>query len=832
MGQSYKEQDDIGPYHLVQKLGEGGCGVAYLAEQSAPVRRQVALKIIKPGMDTKAVVARFEAERQALALMDHPNVARVFDAGATPAGRPYFVMELVRGSKITDYCDEHRLCVPDRLALFIQVCQAIQHAHQKSIIHRDIKPSNVLVAAQSGTAIAKVIDFGIAKATQGRLSDLTVFTLVDQFLGTPAYVSPEQTNPGSADIDTRADIYSLGVLLYELLTGSTPFDASKLNGDGLDRMRQRIRHEEPPTPSQRLGNLATEVLTHTAERRQSVPARLTKHIQGDLDWIVVRCLEKERTRRYQTANDLVLDLQRYLRHEPVLARPPSLAHVVRKFARRQRVMFAASVAASAFVIFAAAFAVVTSIQSQRIAAEQQRAEQQGTRAEAVSEFMLQIFDAAEPATSLGRDISARELLDEAGRRIRGDLRQHPEVRAQLLEAIGRSYRRLNQHEAAVAYLEDALRIRGQLPDPTGTKTGSVVIDLSIALRALGDLQRAQSVLVHALVIARDRKSDRTVIYGKLMLNLARVQFRLGDLTNARANLERSLGLLRQLLGSGHPEVADVLLQLGGVLIWQDELAAAERVSREANRIFSATRPPLHPERVTADTQLAYVLLLRQRIDEATPLLERSLIARTRLHGPESGEVASVLNSLGQVRVAQGRLDEAEDFLRRALRASERALGSEHNETAQTRTDLALLLAWLGKYREAEEHTRRALADFQGKLPPDHQLVASAEYVLGEVLLGAGRADEAETVLRTSMHRWERSRSPHWRVARTQSALGLALHRLGRSGEAEQYLTESYASLSTDHRADRIAREKARERVVRFYSDRGERQKLARLLDSP
>jgi eukaryotic-like serine/threonine-protein kinase len=280
----------IGPYQILMELGEGGCGVVYLAEQIAPVKREVALKIIKPGMDTKAVIARFEGERQALAMMDHPNVAKVFDGGTTPAGRPYFVMELVRGVQITEYCDQSRLTAHERLALFIQVCQAVQHAHLKGIIHRDIKPSNVLVTMHDGIAIAKVIDFGIAKATQGRLSDQTALTVMDQFIGTPAYVSPEQTNPGSVDIDTRADIYSLGVLLYELLTGCTPFDASQLQQDGFDRMRQRIRNEQPPTPSKRLSALGAELIVRTAQRRQSTGARLAKHIQGDLDWIAMsRC---------------------------------------------------------------------------------------------------------------------------------------------------------------------------------------------------------------------------------------------------------------------------------------------------------------------------------------------------------------------------------------------------------------------------------------------------------------------------------------------------------------------------------------------------------------
>ncbi|MBI4324456.1 MAG: serine/threonine protein kinase, partial [Chloroflexi bacterium] len=315
--------DVIGHYTLGEKIGEGACAVVYMAEQERPVRRQVALKIIKPGMDTRLVIARFAVEWQALALMDHPHIAKVLDAGATPRGRPYFVMELVRGVAFTDFCDGHHLALPERLRLFIQVCHAVQHAHQKGIIHRDLKPSNILVTPRDGPPVPKVIDFGIAKAMEGQLPGLTLAGGFPRLLGTPAYMSPEQVEVTGIDVDTRSDIYSLGVLLYELLTGETPFESNALLLAGFDEMRRTIRDEEPLRPSARLKSMAANNLSKMAEQRRTEPPRLARLLQGDLDWIALKCLEKDRQRRYQTANALAMDLQRHLEDQPVVARPPS-----------------------------------------------------------------------------------------------------------------------------------------------------------------------------------------------------------------------------------------------------------------------------------------------------------------------------------------------------------------------------------------------------------------------------------------------------------------------------------------------------------------------------
>ena len=399
-----KPGDRIGHFKLLQQIGEGGCGVVYMAEQEQPIRRRVALKVIKLGMDTKAVIARFEAERQALALMDHPNIAKVLDAGATETGRPYFVMELVRGIKITEYCDQNNLSTDERLDLFVQICHAIQHAHQKGIIHRDIKPSNILVTVHDGKPLPKIIDFGIAKATSGQvLTDKTLFTAFEQFIGTPAYMSPEQAEMSTLDIDTRSDIYALGVLLYELLTGRTPLDQEELLAAGLSEMRRIIREKEPLRPSTRISTLEATDQTTVAKRRHSEPPQLIHLVRGDLDWIVMKCLEKDRTRRYETANGLAHDILCHLNNEPVLARPPSKLYRFEKAFRRHKLGFAAGTAIVAALILGVIGTTLGLI----------RAEKQTRMAEAERQEQSRL-----------KDIAVKSLDSEKEQRARAEAERH------------------------------------------------------------------------------------------------------------------------------------------------------------------------------------------------------------------------------------------------------------------------------------------------------------------------------------------------------------------------------------------------------------------------
>src|SRR5882757_7114591 len=646
----------IGRYKLLQKIGEGGYGVVYLAEQEQPVRRRVALKVIKLGMDTKNVIARFEAERQALAMMDHPNIARVFDAGATETGRPYFVMELVNGVKVTEYCDQNQLGLEPRLELFIQICHAIQHAHQKGIIHRDIKPSNILVTLHDGVPVPKVIDFGIAKATEARLTDKTIFTAHAQLIGTPAYMSPEQVELSGLGVDTRSDIYSLGVLLYELLTGKTPFDTKELLKSGVDEMRRTLREREPTTPSARLRTLAGEELTKTAMQRHVEPTRLLSQLRGDLDWIVMKALEKDRTRRYETANGLALDVQRFLDSETISARPPSRLYKFQKAVQRNRLL---SVGVGIIATLLVVGLIVVSASLSREGQSQREAKQ-------VKQFLEETLQGVQPEVARGRDTTIlREILDKAAARIDKETNQ-PAVAAELRSVIGTVYQRTEQYRQAEEMQRAVLAFCRERFGRETPEAAAALNELGITLIAGGKKLEAEQVNREALEIRRRCFGNENADVATSEDNLAHACNDNGKVTEAEAFIREALATRRRLYGNESPEVMDSLrnqiLILGNTGKWDE----AEATAREVLALRRKLLGPQDPSLARALNDLAWTASGTGKQNEAEALQRETFTLRQKVLSDNFPDVAESLYHLGDRMRQRGNLEDAHSVLSAAL----------------------------------------------------------------------------------------------------------------------------------------------------------------------
>ena len=685
----------IGPYALRELIGEGGFGSVYLAEQEHPVRREVALKIIKMGMDTKRVIARFEAERQALALMNHPNVARVFDAGATDTGRPYFVMEYVPGEPITEYCDRHHLSTRGRLELFMQACGAVQHAHQKGIIHRDVKPSNVLVSAQGEGATVKVIDFGVAKATGQRLTERTLFTETGELVGTPEYMSPEQAE-GGADIDTRTDVYALGIVLYELLTGSLPFDPEAFRKAGYDEIRRVIREEEPPTPSTRLSSLGERSM-EVARRHESDPRTLLRELRGDLDWIAMRALEKDRTRRYATPASLAADVQRYLDHEPVVASPPSRTYRVRKFVRRHRVGVTAGSVVAVAILVGAAMSAAGFRQAVRERADAVMARDES---EAVTSFLSDMFREISPWEQ-GQDLTVRQVMDEAAGSLDEQFADRPAIRGRLHHVIGETYFYVGMNDEAERHLKAAIE-------------------------------------------------DYRASFGEDHLNIAEASSTLGltyylrgRFEEAERWLEATIELREKLLGSDNDRTIIAKGELALIYKDQQRHAEAEALIRPALEAANRLLGPEDPTRLTTMHNLALILKSHGKLDESRPLIAEVVTIRRRILPADHPDTLVSINLLAGLYQFEGNLEEATELFEESLAGLRRHLGEDHQNTVSSKNNLALVYLLQERYADAEPLYADVVDAVRANMPPGFFGLGIALSGHAYCLKYFGRFDEAE-----------------------------------------------------------------------------------------
>ena len=845
----------IGPYKLRKKLGEGGMGAVYMAEQEQPVRRWVALKIIKPGMDSQKVIARFEAERQALALMDHQNIARVLDVGTTDTGRPYFVMELVQGVSITEYCNVNQLTTKERLELFIPVCQAIQHAHQNGIIHRDIKPSNVMVTLYDGTAVPKVIDFGVAKAIEQRLTERTTFTQFGSIVGTIEYMSPEQAETSNLGVDTRSDIYSLGVLLYELLTGTTPVDRQDLTGSAYSEILRRIREEEPPKPSTRLKTLKDALPIISAEGK-SEPARLSKLMRGELDWIVMKALEKDRTRRYQTASGFGHDVKRYLDGDVVEACPPSAAYRLRKFAQKHRValltvcsfgllLFVGAVLSTWQAIRATKAEAVAIRQADRaiiaeeasrlerdraVAAEAQaktegeKAKRSAAEARAVLGFFQdQVLSAARPEGmegGLGKDATIRKAVDVAEPKIAGAFPDQPTTEASVRSVLGETYYFLGEPALAVRQHERALKLRTARHGPDNSDILNSQNHLGLAYWAAGQYDRAirmheRTLAARSVTLGPDHPD--TLISQNSLANVYRSAGRL-DLSIPL--FERTLSVRAAKLGPDHLDT----------LKSQNSLAVAYWIAGQYDRAIpmlertlatlTAKLGPNHVRTLATQSNLANAYCDAGQFDRSISLFERTLAAQTAKLGPEHPDPLTSQNSLANAYFDAGQIDRAIALFERTLTMRSVKLGLDHPNTLTTRSDLGGAYLARGDSARAESLLRGVLVARKEKLGDQHPDVAQTLSALGRTYLKQRKPAEAEPRLREGLAIWDAKRPDDWNRFDTQSLLGSSLLGQIKFAEAEPLLLSGYEGIRARYATLPASKKsyltEAGERIVQLY----------------
>ncbi len=855
-------------FQLVGKLGEGGMGQVWLAEQTSPVRRQVALKLIKAGMYDEALVQRFQAERQSLAIMDHPAIAKVFDAGATPQGQPYFVMEYVCGLPITEYCDQKKLRIKDRLELFIQVCDGVRHAHQKAIIHRDLKPANILVVEVDGKPTTRIIDFGLAKATTPQMADQTLFTQLGHFVGTPGYMSPEQADPRVQDIDTRTDVYSLGVILYVLLTGLQPFETMLKEKQPLDELLRKLREEEPPCPSAKV-SIDRDTSATTAEVRGTEPKQLVSLLRGDLDWITMKAIEKDRARRYGSASEFAADIKRYLNHEAVLAVPPSLAYRTRKFARRYR---APLTTASVFALMLVVAAVVS-------IREGVRAKREAAIADAVNEFLQNDLLAQASATNQSRpstkpdpDLKVRTALDRAAEQIEGKFAKQPEVEASIRDTIGQTYMDLGLYPEARKQLERALDLHRRVLGARNPKTIKTISRLGRIADLQGRFAQAETLFSQALesqrrVLGPEHPDTLVSMHG-----LASVYYSEGKYAQAEKLHSQTLEIRRRVLGPEHP---DTLTSMSGLAIAyqvQGKYTQAEALASQTLEIRRRVLGLEHPDTLNSMNNLAIVYFLQGKRAQAVALYSQTLDIRRRVLGPEHPYTLSSMINLATAYYYQGQYAQAEELHSQTLAIKRRVLGPEHPDTLTSMNNLAAVYAVQGKYAQAEALFTKTVEISRRVLGPEHPLTldylvefallyqrqgkfASAETYASQVLAGRrhalgsenpdtmasaedlalayqsqGKFVEAEPLAREALEFNRKQQPDDWQRFRAESLLGASLAGQKKYAEAEPLLLEGYQGMLTRREQigapDRYHLDRAREWTVQLYKAWGKSGKAA------
>ena len=846
-------QEQIGSFRLIHSLGEGGMGEVWLADQLEPVRRRVALKIIKAGMDTKEVVARFESERQALALMDHPAIAKVFDGGTTAEGRPYFVMEYFPGVPITEYCDTHKLSTTERLELFTEVCEGVQHAHQKAVIHRDLKPSNILVGRTDGEAQPKIIDFGIAKATGYRLTERTLFTELGAVIGTPEYMSPEQADSTGQDVDTRTDVYSLGVILYQLLTGELPFASRELRAAPYEELRRRLREKEPARPSTRLSTLGGD-LEEVAHNRNTDQGTLRRQLEGDLDCITLKALEKERSRRYGTATELAEDIRRHFRNEPVTARAPGAGYRLQKYLRRHRV--GAGVVAGLATLLVA-FAATMAVQVRRTAAERDRANRERDASERASAFLGNMLGAVKPdalGDALWKDLHQRvatvsrgegrseadvagalgsldrslrgvdstqvalglldaQVLDRAGKTIEHDMQNDPRLAARLEHTLSQTYRSLGLFPQAVQHAERAVELRtrefGAEGQPT-LQSRSLVADL---LKRQGRYEDAEKRFKETLEAQqRTLGTDHPDTFDTTR-SLAILYAYQGRYQDAEKLLVPMLAVQRRTLGAEDEATSSTIAELAKVYAQQGRLEDAERLTREDLELSRKRYGPDDQDTLVSLNNLAVVYAEQGRLAEAEKLFRQAFETEKRVMGPEHPTTLEAMLNVAAISTEQGHYEDAEKLLLEGLAIRRRVLGPDHPSTLYSINSIAELYLEAKRYEEAERYAVPALEGRRRVLGPEHKDTLVSLGNVAEANNGRGRFLKAEKLGKEAVAGFERGElvgSEEMGVARTTH--GRSLLGLKRFGEAEAELVAAERLLH----AGRAAHNEVVESLVSLY----------------